>query len=76
MHQITPEQGDAITRARWPRPYTETLPIDYSLHTSECGSVGSEADEIRPAARCNGWIAVALVAALAAVVIALTRSPL
>jgi hypothetical protein len=75
MKHITPEQGDAITRASWPRPYTET-PIDYSLHTSECGSVGSEADEIRPAARCNGWIAVALVAVCAAIVIVLKGSPL
>lgn len=75
MHQITPEQGDAITRAKWARPYTET-PIDYSLHTSECGSVGSEADDVKPVSRCNGWIALALVAVCAALVIVLKGSPL
>ena len=36
MQNITPQEADAITRASWPRPYAETLPIDYGAHTAEC----------------------------------------
>jgi hypothetical protein len=34
MHQITPDEGDAIIRASWPARRAD---IDYSLHTAECG---------------------------------------
>ena len=73
MKQITPQEADAITRASWPRPYPETLPIDYSLHTSECGTVGSEEDNAAPASRVNGWLAVALVVWCAIVALWLAR---
>ena len=77
MKQLTPNQADAAIRASWPRPYPETLPIDYALHTAECGgTVGSEEDAPAPASRLNGWLAVVLVAACAAVVVMLNGSPL
>ena len=41
MQELTTEQAHALTRASWPRPYTETIPHDYSMHTAEC----SECDD-------------------------------
>ena len=42
--QITPDEGDALIRAR---TGTRATLIDYSLHTAECGNCGDE-ENIEP----------------------------